>query len=331
MQFDDPRAPATQLASNVVSLRSYSSRALDAYPSQRITLVVGGSPGAGVDIIARHIAMELEHELATKVQVENRPGDSGNIAAEHVARCRPDGYTLFVSARPNVAYGALQANPRYDLRRELQPIGLMASAPSVVIAGKDALITSARELATWAKDYPMSIRCASGGVGSTGHLLCEEFQQEANVELMHVPYIYADQAFSHAIGGYVDTVFITLSAALPYLRADAVQAIAVSGQERAPSAPTIPTFHEQGYVDLRGNAWYGLMAPIATRPEIAQRLNTSLNRVLSRRQLREQLHGLGYILPSELNSADALRQLIEEEAVHWADVGTDHWSPAPRH
>ncbi|MFC4276723.1 Bug family tripartite tricarboxylate transporter substrate binding protein [Achromobacter aloeverae] len=331
MQFTKRKIWAALMAGGVLPMSAHSSNAEQAYPAKRITIVVGGSQGGGVDILSRHVARVLEQELGVTVLVENRPGAAGNIGAEHVARSQPDGYTLFVAARPNITYGALHENPRYDLRRDLLPVGLMATAPSVIVAGRDTMITSPGEMVARAKAHPLSLKCASGGVGSTGHLLCEEFQQRANVEMLHVPYTYSDQAFTHMLGGHIDTVFVTLSAALPYIRAGAVHGVAVSGRERAPSAPGIPTLEEEGFDKLHGDVWYGLVAPAGTPANVMQRLNTSLNRVLTEPQLREQLSSLGYILPAPPNTAASLERLIAEETAHWTDLIADRRIAPARH
>ncbi|WP_233237586.1 tripartite tricarboxylate transporter substrate-binding protein [Bordetella sp. LUAb4] len=307
------------MAGSVMPFSAHSSGTEAVYPSRRITLVVGGSQGAGVDIISRHIARELEQELAVDVLVENRPGAAGNIAAEHVARSMPDGYTLLVTSRPNVTYGALQEHPRYDLRRALQPIGLMASAPTVVMAGTNAMIKTTAEMIARAKNHPLSVRCASGGIGSTGHLLCEELQQKAKVELMHVPYTHAEQAFNHMLGGHVDTVFLTLAAALPYIRAGVAHAIAISSAERVQAAPDIPTFAEEGFANRHGDAWFGLTTPTKTPADRVKRLNKSLNRVLEKSDLRLELLSLGWLLPSQPNSPEAFDKLIADEFSHWTD------------
>ncbi|WP_233237587.1 tripartite tricarboxylate transporter substrate binding protein [Bordetella sp. LUAb4] len=323
MQFSKRKVWAALMAGSVMPFSAHASNTEDVYPVKRVTIVVGFSQGGGVDILSRYIAKELELELGVSVVVENRPGATSNIAAEHVARSMADGHTIFVSSRSNVTYGALQEQPRYDFRKDLQSVGLMATVPNVVVAGRHTSISTAKEMVALAKAQPQSLRCASSGVGSTGHLLCEEFQQEAKVEMVHVPYTYTDQAFTHILGGHVDAIFISLPAALPYIRAGAVQAIAIAGNERAPSAPGIPTFQEEGLDNIHGESWFGLMVPAATPKKAVEKLNVSLNRVLAKRQLREQLSGLGYVLPSQLNSRDAFEQLIVEETAHWTDLITE--------
>jgi len=322
---------AAMMASSVMPFNSHASNAESVYPNKRVTIVVGGSQGIGVDIISRHLAKELQRELRVDVIVENRPGATGNIAAEFVARSAPDGYTLFVASRPNVTYGALQEHPRYDMKRDLQSIGLVATAPTVIVAGRGSKITSMEDLIAQAKAHPNSLKCASTGVGSTGHLLCEELQQEAKVEVMHIPYNQIDQAFTHIIGGHVDMIFITLSAALPYIRAGAVHAIAISGNDRSPTAPDIPTFQEKGIANLHGDAWFGLVIAAGTPPKVVETLNLSLNSVLAQPQLRDQLLDHGYVLPRQPNSAESLNQLMVDEAAHWSDLITDRQIGPARH
>ncbi|OWT80879.1 MULTISPECIES: tripartite tricarboxylate transporter substrate binding protein [unclassified Achromobacter] len=320
MQFSKRKVWVALMATSVMPLGAHSSNTEGVYPNKRVTIVIGASPGAGVDILSRRIAMELQQELGVEISIQNRPGASANIAAEQVARSEPDGYTLFIASRSNVTYGAMQEHPRYDLKRDLVPVVVVATTPTVIISGRETMIMTTSELLSRAKTHPMSIKCASGGIGSTGHLVCEEFQQEAKVELLHVPYTYADQAFSHLIGGHIDTIFATLPAALPYIRAGAVHAIAISGDERAPSVPGIPTFREEGFAQLHGDTWFGLVAPSGTPLHIIETLNLSLNRILARPKFREQLLELGYGLPQLNNSATSFEQLISDEISHWTDL-----------
>ncbi|WP_233237585.1 tripartite tricarboxylate transporter substrate-binding protein [Bordetella sp. LUAb4] len=331
MQFTHRKLWAASMAASVMPFSAHASLVENVYPNKRVTIVVGGSQGIGVDIISRHLAKELHRELRVDVIVENRPGATGNIAAEFVARSVPDGYTLFIASRPNVTYGALQEHPRYDMRRDLQSVGLVATAPTVIVAGRGSKITSTEELIARARANPNSVKCASTGVGSTGHLLCEELQQAAKMEVMHIPYNQIDQAFTHIIGGHVDMIFITLSAALPYIRSGAVQAIAISGNERSPTAPDIPTFQEKGLVNLHGDAWFGLVVAAGTPPKVVETLNLALNRVLAQPLLRDQLLDLGYVLPRQPNGVAALERLISEEAAHWTDLIAERGIVTVRH
>lgn len=331
MHFSKRRIWAALMAGSVMPLSAHSSHSEDAYPSKRVTIVVGFSQGGGIDIISRHLAKELEQTLEVGVLVENRPGAASNVAAEQVANSLADGYTLFVGSRSNVTYGALHEHPRYDFRRDLKSVGMIATAPNVVIAGRHSMITTAQEMIAAARARPRMLTCASSGVGSTGHLLCEEFQQEAGAEILHVPYNYSDQAFTHLLGGHVDTIFISLPAALPYIRAGAVHGVVIAGDERMPSAPGIPTFREEGFTNIHGEAWCGLMAPAGTPANVIDKLNQSLNRVLEKPQLREQLSNLGYILPTPPNTAASLEQLIVEETEHWTDLIADRRIAPARH
>ncbi|MFC4276724.1 tripartite tricarboxylate transporter substrate-binding protein [Achromobacter aloeverae] len=325
MLFRMRKTWAALIVGSMLPVAAHSANTKTAYPAKPITIVVGFTQGTAVDTLTRLVAAEMEQELGVDILVENRLGGTSNVAADYVARSTPDGYTLFIATRPNATYGAMQARPTYDLTRDLQAVGLMATLPFVVIAGRHTAITTIEEMVARARKKP-PLSCASPGVGSTGHFLCEEFKKEAQGEVVHAPYNYVDQALTHIISGHLDIYFLGLTAALPYIRAGAVHAIAVSGEGRAPLAPAIPTFRELGFGKVHDDAWLGLVAPTGTPPRAIDALNRALNRALARPRLRGQLLNLGYSLPFPPNNARLLTQLMMEETKRWNDFIGRRWS-----
>jgi tripartite-type tricarboxylate transporter receptor subunit TctC len=291
-----------------------------AYPQRPITLVIGFTPGGTTDSLARLLAKHMSDDLGYKVIVDNKPGAGSNIGAEAVARAAPDGYTLYFSSRPNTIHKTMYGNLKYDFARDLVPIGMVATVPAVIVAGKDAPVRTIPDVVALAKSYPGGMTCASPGVGSTSHLLCELFQQEAQIDMMHVPYRGDQPALADIMTGRVDVQFVTLPSALPHIKAGNLQGIAVMSRIRVPSIPQIPTIEEAGFPDLALDAWFGLMAPTGTPQHVIQRLNHSLNVALSDRDLQASMMQLSYTPPPQPNTSHAFKQLIRGETERWATV-----------
>ena len=175
-----------------------------AYPSRPVTLVIGYPAGADTDSLARLLAEYMAAPLGQKVIVDYKPGASGNIGAQTVARAKPDGYTLYLSGRPNTIHKTMYAHMEYDFSRDLVPIGLVATMPYVMVAGSRSPLASMEDVLKLAKKYPGGVSCASDGMGSTSHLLCALLQQDMGIDLQHIPYRGSAPALTDVIGGRID-------------------------------------------------------------------------------------------------------------------------------
>ncbi|ARP80489.1 hypothetical protein CAL12_06330 [Bordetella genomosp. 8] len=300
----------------------WSATAADAerlYPQRPITLVIGFPPGGGADALARLVAKHMAEELGQNMIVDYRPGAAGNIGAKAVANTLPDGHTIYLSGRPNTIHKAMYPQLDYDFARDLQPIGLVATMPYVVAVGKDVPVASVQDVIALARAYPGASTCASAGVGTSDHLLCVMFQQETGTDIAHVPYRGSAHALADVIGGRVDMVFAPLPAALPHITAGNLRPIAVMSHLRTPNLPHTPTIAEAGFPSLALDAWYGLMAPAATPPEVVARLNQSMNAALARQELQEALLQLAYVPPAPDTPA-AFGALIEKETERWTTI-----------
>lgn len=300
-----------------------SSMALDAecsdmeatYPEQPISLVVGYPPGGGADGLARVLAKYLSEALGQRVTVINRAGAAGNIAAATVARSAPDGYTVFLSARPNTIHKVMYGDLEYDFARDLAAVALLATTPNVVVASKDAPVTNVQDITALASAHPGALKCASPGVGSTGYLLCEIFQQETGVDMLHVPYRGSESAYMDVVGGRVDLMFSTLPSAMPYLRAGKLRGIAI--MSRSGSTVPLPTMTELGLPELDLESWAGLMVPAGTPRHVIQQLNVAINGLLAKEEVRAALAELGYMVPQQPNPPSVLEVLISIETERW--------------
>ncbi|CAM3458808.1 Tripartite tricarboxylate transporter substrate binding protein [Bordetella sputigena] len=329
MHFCKPGLAVVALLSSFIPLGAMAADADLEYPRRPITLVIGFPPGGGADALARLVARHMGKELGQNMIVDYRPGAAGNIGAKAVANAAADGYTIYLSGRPNTIHKAMYPELDYDFVRDLQPVGLVATMPYVVTVGKDTPMSSLDDVIALAKTYPGAPTCASAGVGTSDHLLCLMFQQETGTDIAHVPYRGSARAFADVIGGRVDMFFAPLPAALPHIVAGNLRAVAVMSRLRTSSLPHTPTIAEAGFPSLALDAWYGLVAPAATPPRVVARLNQSMNAALARQELREALLQMAYVPPSP-DTPEAFGNLIAKETERWtAILETRKVQPSP--
>jgi tripartite-type tricarboxylate transporter receptor subunit TctC len=290
------------------------------YPQRPITLVIGFPPGGESDALARILSTYMTEELGQRIIVDYRPGASGNIAAEAVSLKEADGYTIYLGGRPNTIHKVMYGHLKYDFSRDLAPIGQVALMPYVLVAGKHAPIMTVADVVKIAKAYPGALSCASTGVGTTSHLLCEMFQQENGIELQHVPYRGSAQALIDVIGGRVDVQVAAVPAALEHIKAGTLRPLAVMSSLRVAKIRDVPTMEEAGVPGLALDAWTGLMAPAGTPPHVIARLNRSVNAVLMNPDLREALANMGAAPPLQPNTPEGLKGLIADEIQRWTRI-----------
>nr|WP_255701946.1 tripartite tricarboxylate transporter substrate binding protein [Bordetella sp. LUAb4] len=293
---------------------------IEVYPKRPITLVVGFPPGDGADIIARHLAMYMSNDLGQRVIVENRPGAGGNIAAASVARAKADGYTIFVAARPIALHKTLYREVDYDFSRDFTPVGIIVSVPYVLVMGKHVAATTLQEAFAQATRNPGAMTCGSGGIGTTSHLLCEELREKAGLPWVHVPYAGNAAALLDVAGGRVDFAVVSVPAALPFIKADTVRTMAVLGRDKVSVIPSVPGLDKFGIRNIHDQSWCAVVAPTGTPTHAIARLNRSINAALSNAEVRKKIVGLGYVLPSGRNTAEALEVFIDEDTEKWTDI-----------
>ena len=235
------------------------------YPTKPIRLIVPQPPGGGNDLIARMISQKLSVALKQQVAVDNRAGAGGLIGAEIAAKAPPDGYTLFLG---NVATLAIipnvQAKAPYDPIKDFAPIGLIASAPLLVVVHPSLPVTSIRQLIAFAKAKPGQLNYASNGVGSSTHLATEMFKMMTKTNIVHVPYKGLGPATTDLLSGQVQLMFSSAVAMMPHAKSGRLRAIAMTGAKRSAAIPEIPTVAEAGVPDYESGSWYGILAPAGT-------------------------------------------------------------------
>ena len=268
--------------------------AAQTYPSQPIRLIAPFPPGGSVDIMARLIAEPLAGQLGGRVIIDNRSGASGNIGMEAAARAAPDGYTLVLNTIPLVTNQSLFDKLTWDPIRDFAPIGMVATAPHVLVVPAKLPVNSVEELVRLARASPGKLNYASAGVGTTFHFCAEMFKDATGTFILHVPYRGGGPALLDTLAAQVDMSFPTLSAALPHVKAGTLRALGVTSSARSAHLPEVPTLREAGVKDFQFTQWLALLAPAGTPPQVVARLNGALNSALNTRELKDKFQAQGF-------------------------------------
>ncbi len=266
-----------------------------AWPNKPIRLVVPFPAGGATDIIGRTIAQKLSAALGQQVVVDNKPGAGGSIGADIVAKAAPDGYTLLLSTSSTHSIGpALNPKLPYDAFKDFLPVAHVATAPSVLVVGKDFPAASAKELIALIKKNPGQYNYGSSGIGTYPHLSAEMFKWRAGgLFAVHIPYRGTGLVITDLVAGQIAFLMDSAVSAQSHIKDGKVRALAVSGSKRSLAMPSVPTFTEIGVPGLEFGNWFGVFLPPGTAPEIAQRLNTELNTIVRTADVLDRFDKLG--------------------------------------
>jgi len=288
------------------------------YPSRPLRLVVGFTPGGGVDINARLLAPKLAEYLGQQVLVENKPGAGTNIANEFVAKAAPDGYTLLFNS-PAVAINmSLTKNPPYDALRDYTAVSVFSESTNILVVPAALPVTSARELVALAREKPDALNYSSAGNGTTQHLAAELFKLRTGSSILHIPYKGSAPSIAALIAGQVQLSFINPLAIGPHVKTGRLRALAVAGTKRSDLMPEVPTLKEAGIEGVEVPLWFGLIAPAATPREIVSTLSGAVARAARDPETRKRLAEQG--AEPVGSSADEFGRLLREEIAKWAEV-----------
>jgi tripartite-type tricarboxylate transporter receptor subunit TctC len=266
----------------------------DPYPSKPIKMIVAFNAGGATDIIARIVSQKLSESLGQTVIVDNRPGATGIVGTEMVAKSAPDGYTLLmVTAGTHAINASLFKNLPYDPVKDFVHINFTATAPNVLIVNNSVPANSVKDLIKLAKEKPGQLTFGSAGSGSTLHLSGELFKSMAGVDITHVPYKGGAPAMTDMLGERLTMMFDSISQAVPHIKAGKVRALAVTSAKRSQSLPDVPTIAEAGVPGYESTAWFGVVAAASTPKEIVTKLNTEINKALADPEVKEKLLALG--------------------------------------
>ena len=266
---------------------------VSAYPSRAVTIVVGFAPGGATDVSARLLASRLTQSVGRPFIVENRPGANSNIGSQHVTRAPADGYTLLMATIANATNMAASRNNGYDTQRDLRPIALFMSSPSVLVVTPSLPVTDLRSLIALARSQPGMLSFASSGTGGSAHLAGELLKMRAGLGLIHVPYQGAAPAMANVIAGHVQMGFMVALGALGPIQKGQLRPIAVANARRLAELPDVPTMAEAGLTDFEVSSWNGLAAPTGTPRPVIDKLNAEVNKILAAPEFQRQLQSLG--------------------------------------
>lgn len=287
------------------------------YPVKPIRIIVGFTPGAGVDLAIRQIAPRMSESLGQQILIDNRPGAAGNIGAELAARAPADGYTLFAGGAPAAISQTLYPKLGYDVLRDFEMVALIASVSNVLVVHPSLPARTVKDLVALARARPGELSYASTGGGSSPHLIAEMLRMQSSIQVMHVPYKGTPQALTDLIAGQVTFMFANPLSVLPQVRSNRLRALAITSVKRSALAPELPTVAET-YPGFESGTWYGLMTPTNTPREIITRLNDVVTRVMQLTDVREKFLAQG-AEPMTGTPADAAA-FMRAEVAKWGKV-----------
>ena len=289
------------------------------YPTRPIRFVVPFAPGGNADTVSRTAGQKVAESIGQQVVIDNRSGANGNIGMEIVARAAPDGYTIVLGYIANVAIApSLVSKLPYDPIKDYAPITLLATAPNILVVHASVPARTLKELIALSKAKPKSINFSSAGVASVGHLTGELFNTVTGSDFQHVPYKGSAQGVIDLVAGQIQMLIGGMSSVMPHIKAGRLRAIAVTGAQRSPAMPDVPTVAESLLPGFEATAWYGALAPAATPRPIVTRLHGEFAKALALPEVKQRLENLGYQIVA--SPPDDFAAYIKTEIAKWAKV-----------
>ena len=295
-----------------------AAEAQTAWPTRPVKLVVPFSPGGSTDVVARMLGQRLSEIWGQSVIVDNRAGAGGNIGADIVAKAQPDGYTLLMASGSITINPHIYAKLPFDTAKDFVPISNVASGPMLVVVQDKSPIKSIKELIAAAKEKPNGLSFGSAGVGSQVHLAGENLADASGIDIQHVPYKGEAPAYTDLMGGQTQLMVGNIAAAAALIGPGRLRALAVTGKERSPLLPDVPTVAESGLPGFVNTGWFGLLAPAGTPAEVVAKIQRDTAQAVADTQMKARLQVLG-MEPVGSTSADFAKQM-EGESTHWAQV-----------
>jgi tripartite-type tricarboxylate transporter receptor subunit TctC len=273
---------------------SGAAAAQTAYPERDVRVLIGFTAGGTTDVIARIIGQELAERWGKAIIIDNRPGAGGNIATDMVAKAKPDGYTLMIGSVGPLAVNATLYNLPYDNLKDLTPITLVAHTPNMlVVNAKETPTATLKEFIDSAKAKPGAIFYGSTGSGTMSHLVGEMLNQQAGIQLVHVPFKGATGVTDLLSGQSVGAMFATIPSVISHVRTGRLRAIAVTTLKRSASSPDVPAIAELGFPGFDGSSWFGVVGPAGLPRSIVDKWHAEIVRILQKPEVRERFVGMG--------------------------------------
>ncbi len=291
------------------------------YPNKAVRFIIPFPPGGPSDILGRMVAQRMTEAWGVPVVVDNRPGAGGNIGAEQCAKSPPDGYTFCILSSALGIAPSLYPKLGFDPIRDFAQVTLLAMLPSLLLVHPSVPARNVKELVALAKARPGKLNYASGGQGTTSHMLMELFKLSGGVYIVHIPYKGTGPALVDQISGVIDVAFSTTIAAQPHIQSGRLRAIAISTKERLPLFPDLPSVAESGLSGLKSfdtGTWQGVMVPAGTPREMVNKVNADLVKMLKSSDMKEKIFAMGGITVG--NSPEEFMAFTRAEIEKWAKV-----------
>ena len=297
-----------------------SAGAAASYPNKSVRLVVGFTPGSATDVTARIFAQKFTEAWGVTVAVDNVPGVGGAVGVARVAKSPPDGYTLMYSGNGALTIlPTLQTKPLYDVMRDLVPISMVLTMPSILAVNNDVPVKTLQELIAYARVPSRKLSYASPGAGTPQHIAGELLKGLERIDIAHVPYKGA--VFTDVIGGRVTMTIQNAGSILPVVRDGRLRGLAVTSLKRSPNIPDLPTFAESGYPGFEAVSWFALLAPAGTPAPILSKIHQESMKVIANPELRTRFTQLGLDITGK--PADEVAAIIRTDIDKWAKVIRD--------
>lgn len=292
--------------------------AADGFPSKPVKLIVTYPPGGSSDLMARILGQKLSEVWKQPVIVESKPGAGGSIGMEFAKEQPPDGYTFVIGNLGPVTVNPLLTKVRFDSERDFVPVSLIATGPNILVVNPALPVKNLAELVAYAKSHPGELNFGSGGAGSVAHLSGEMLRNLAGVEITHVPYKGGILSVQDLVAGHVQLVFSDALPAMQFIRSGRLRALAVTGSERSPFVPEIPTCVESGVPGLVAVNWWGVLLPAGTPPAIVAQYHEALVKVLQTADVKQKFAELGVDAVS--STPEAFAAFMRAESAKYAKL-----------
>ena len=293
------------------------AQAQDSYPSKPIRVIVPYPAGGGTDTIARLIGTQLSQRLGQPVVVENKPGASGILGNDIVAKAPGDGYTVLMGITAVVQIPALYKKVPYKLA-DLAPVSQIAKSADLLMVPRSSGVTTLAQFVDKAKAAPGTMNYGTYGNATSSHMNGERFKQQAGIDLTHIPYQGSGPEMAALLGGQLTLAFVDATAAYPHIKSDKLNILAVTGSQRFPSLPNVPTMTESGYPGLEANGWFGVFLPASTPKAIVDKLGAEVAAIVKSPELNKRLTDMGLIAVGSL--PDDFKAQVDKDAAHWKSV-----------
>lgn len=288
------------------------------YPNRSIRVVVPYSPGGPTDVLARLVGQKLADNLGQSVVIENKPGASGVLGMEQVARSQPDGYTVLINASLHVIVPSLNSKLTIDPIKDFTPVSQFGTVPLIMVVNKSVAANSAADIVAFAKANPGKLTFASSGVGASSHLAGEMLKTMAGIDMVHVPYKGSAPALNDVIAGHVAMMIDTTPASIGHVKTGNLKVLGVSAPKRLGVLPDVPTIAESGVPGYNVQSWYGVWMPAGTPKEIAKKMQVEIAKILDQPDMQQRFRDLG--AEPTWSTPEDFDAFTRSELTRWAEV-----------